>query len=129
MTPRRVVFEALFLTLCLGVVMFLFVVLAGIADAAPHRVLETANESSVGAAWAPRPALALRTVPPPPPAVPRPAYTGGGGCASGPVHDLIVAQPWDDSYALYVADRESNCYPSAYNATPWPPGSSCHASG
>jgi len=46
-----------------------------------------------------------------------------GGCQSGPVHDLIVADfPADQvSMALFVATRESNCRPNAYNATEVPP--------
>ena len=46
-----------------------------------------------------------------------------GGCGSGPVHDLIVADfPADQmSMALFVATRESNCRPNAYNPTEVPP--------
>lgn len=56
-------------------------------------------------------------------------YTGmGSGCASGYVHDLIMAQPWDDAYALSIASRESGCNPNAYNPTEWG-GAGCHASG
>ncbi len=46
-----------------------------------------------------------------------------GGCQSGAVHDLIVADfPADQvSMALFVATRESNCRPNAYNATEVPP--------
>lgn len=57
-------------------------------------------------------------------------YLGSGGvsvgCASGTVHDLIVAafspQGQDQvQTALAVATRESNCRPNAYNKTEVPP--------
>jgi peptidoglycan hydrolase CwlO-like protein len=57
-------------------------------------------------------------------------YLGSGGvsegCASGTVHDLIVAafspQGQDQVHtALAVATRESNCRPNAYNQTEVPP--------
>lgn len=46
----------------------------------------------------------------------------GAGCASGPVHDLIVKafSPLGQAQvktALVVATRESNCRPDAYNST------------
>jgi len=46
-----------------------------------------------------------------------------GGCESGPVHDLVVADfpPDQLTMALFVATRESNCRPNAYNATEAPP--------
>lgn len=100
------------------------------AEAAQARVLEVGDVPGL-APWLAWPGVDISPMPPPfvrtapPPFV----YTGSGGCSQGFVHDLIVAQPWDDGYALYVADRESNCLASAYNSTPWPPGSSCHASG
>ena len=50
----------------------------------------------------------------------------GAGCASGSVHDLIVAafSPLGQDQvntALAVATRESNCRPDAYNPTAVPP--------
>lgn len=64
------------------------------------------------------------------------SYLGSGGigegCASGTVHDLIVAAfaPLGDDQvqtALAVATRESNCRPNAYNGIEVPPYG--HASG
>ena len=64
------------------------------------------------------------------------SYLGSGGisegCASGTVHDLIVADftPLGQDQvqtALAIATRESNCRPNAYNSTEVPPYG--HASG